>query len=220
MPMSEREAVALFDVLHRAYPTYPMDDGTVMLYSAALQRCTYTPAVAAAAVQKWVVNEAQFPKVSELLDAIKIEAGHRHESRDMGALPAGHVAAVADGVALQYLALMRQVREEMPPPKHRHHFGRESCTGCSAAAEYEVKFAARIAELVDERGLKRDAPAETFLCGQCFDVGFVEEVVDGVSIQVPCPCNPALYDRWREGHMEPNHSCVECDALRKGKRIA
>lgn len=220
MAMSEREAHALFDLLHRAYPTYPMDDGTSMLYTAALMRDPYPSATAAEAVRKWITNESQFPKVNELLDAIKAEAAHRHDSRDMGALPPGHVAAVSDGVAMQYIALMRQVREEMPPPVHRHHFGSATCSGCSARVEYEARFAERMEQLVVERGLKRDTPSETFTCGQCLDVGFVEEFDGSVWVNVPCPCNPSLYDRWREGHMEPNHSCAECDALRRGKRIA
>lgn len=221
--MSEREATALFDLLRRAYPTYPVDAGTVDLYVSALMGDRHGAAVAASAVRTWVVNEAWMPKVSELLDAIKGESSQRSAGDgSQRSLPAGVRAAASDRHSRLYARLAAQVRAEMPVPVHLHQKGAAQCPACTLTEGYAEAFAARLDELLGKHADELtvvDDPVETYACPQCLDAGFVEDgMVDGT--WRPCPCRPEAYDRWREGHWQPGHSCAACEAMKKGKRSA
>jgi len=52
--------------------------------------------------------------------------------------------------------------------------------------------------------------------------GYSDEIVLTPSSSerwLPCQaCNGPAYDRWRDGHYEPDHRCQDCDDLRKGRR--
>lgn len=225
MAMSEREATALFDLLRRAYPTYPVEAGTADVYVAALMRDRHDAGVAASAVRTWVVNESWMPKVNELLDAIKVEAATRNAGDPyVHALPAGVQAVAPDQHSRIYARLSAQVKAEMPIPEHRHQQGVENCPACALRVNgsYATEFAARLDELLAKHADELrvvDDPVETFACPQCLDSGFIEDgAVDGV--WRPCPCRPETYDRWREGHFLPGHSCAACEAMKKGKRSA
>lgn len=224
MALTEREATALVDLLRRAYPTYPIDAGTVELYTRALMADPHSAGVAASAVRTWIVNEAWMPKVNELLDAVKVEAATRNAGSPQRALPVGAVAVAPDKHSRVYARLSAQVKAEMPVPEHRHQQGVESCPACRLAesGEYAEAFAARLDELLGKHADElrvMDDPVETFACPQCLDSGFIEDgMVDGT--WRPCPCRPDTYDRWREGHFQPGHSCAACEAMKKGKRSA
>lgn len=224
MPVNEREATALVDVLLRAYPTYPADRDTRLLYEHALVNDKHPPAVMAAAVQSWISNESLMPKISELLDAIKVQSAMRRMDdserlRTAGALPPGALPSTPNHASALRLRLIRQVNDEMPVTDTR----RVSMTA-EQRDEYAARFAARLDELVSEHAdvLVADEPLETFVCPNCLDVGWIEEsVIEGVSTALrPCPCRPDLYDRWRAGHFAPNHHCAACEALKRGKRTS
>lgn len=62
----------------------------------------------------------------------------------------------------------------------------------------------------------------TEVCLQCEGNGWVEDLTDsqGNTFMRPCAlCRPALHDRWRAGHLEPGHTCEECQT-RKPLRSA
>lgn len=70
MPMTSEEALALVELLTRAYPTYPAEAGTIELYVGAIARCQQNVEDAATAVRDWIVGQPFFPKLNELIDAI------------------------------------------------------------------------------------------------------------------------------------------------------
>lgn len=207
MTMTEREATTIVDTLHRAYPTYPVDGRT--LYIQALMRCAYDVSIAAAAVHGYIVNEPWMPKVSELLDVIEIEAASRNLVRTR-ALPPGAERPASREQRTVIVDVLRTVLAEMPPPG----FGRGD-------PGYSERFDARCRELTEAQGVTivDDPPDRQYICARCQDTGFeVETAANGTAVCIPCPCNPARYDRWRGGHFEPGHSCKECEAIAKGKR--
>lgn len=221
--MSEREATALVDVLLRAYPTYPADRDTRLLYEHALQNDKHSSAVASAAVQSWIVNESRMPQINQLLDTINVEAANRRigdsdRLRNAGALPPGMSPVVRPVAVKLRLDLLRQVHTEM----HLTESARAAMTPADRR-EYGQRFAARLDQLVAEHAdvLIDDEPVETFVCPQCLDTGWISESIDENDTTAPirpCPCRPELYDRWRGGHFEPNHHCAACELLKRGKR--
>lgn len=51
------------------------------------------------------------------------------------------------------------------------------------------------------------------MCDACGGNGWVFDATDGDGHDFvrPCArCRPALYDRWRDGHLDPGHTCEEC----------
>jgi hypothetical protein len=54
-------------------------------------------------------------------------------------------------------------------------------------------------------------------CTACEGNGWIDDAVapDGTTFVRPCArCRPALYDRWRDGHLDPGHTCEECRTRR------
>lgn len=54
-------------------------------------------------------------------------------------------------------------------------------------------------------------------CTVCEGNGWIVDGTDaeGTNFMRPCArCRPALYDRWRAGHLEPGHTCEECATRR------
>ncbi len=54
-------------------------------------------------------------------------------------------------------------------------------------------------------------------CSACDGNGWITDAadVDGNEFVRPCArCRPAVYDRWRAGHMDPGHTCEECTVRR------
>jgi hypothetical protein len=101
--------------------------------------------------------------------------------------------------------------------EHDHHPRRE-CQRCAARPAMIEAARAKLAELIELRGLRPPAGVQTFACPVCHDLGFVP-VGDRPEPLRPCDnCNQAAHQRWLDGHLMPGHQCGECDDLVRGRR--
>lgn len=102
--------------------------------------------------------------------------------------------------------------------EHDHRHPDRPCPRCGAREAMTEAGRARLAELLDLRGITPPAGVETFACPVCRDLRFVP-VGAGPEPLRPCDnCNQAGHQRWLDGHLMPGHECPECDDLVKGRR--
>lgn len=72
--METRDANSILQMLCAAYPTYPVGEDTTQLYIEILvQRDAEATLIAA---RNWIVREPHFPRISELVAAIRTETAH------------------------------------------------------------------------------------------------------------------------------------------------
>lgn len=73
--MRADDAGQIIRLLSAAYPTYPVGEDTFDLYAEALMPRDAEAALAAA--RHWITTQAQFPRINELLAAVRSETVRR-----------------------------------------------------------------------------------------------------------------------------------------------
>ena len=72
---------------------------------------------------------------------------------------------------------------------------------------------ARISERLADAGIQLATAEPLYVC-RCANAGVVAV---GGRVR-PCEgCNPLAFERWMHGHYAPDHSCAECEDLRRGR---
>lgn len=72
--MDVRDANSILHMLCAAYPTYPVDENTTQLYIEILSQRDAAAALIAA--RNWIMRQPHFPRISELVAAIRTETAH------------------------------------------------------------------------------------------------------------------------------------------------
>lgn len=111
--MQAEEAGQVIRLLCAAYPTYPVGDDTSSLYVEALMSRDADAALAAA--RHWITTQAQFPRISELLAAV------RGATRHQPAAPLELVRRPTPDQIESAARVVNQARRRLRPELGDHH---------------------------------------------------------------------------------------------------
>jgi hypothetical protein len=208
-------ALAAVRALTAAFPSPAVPEETVRLYLDELTKHPFTdPESLMIAVAEAMHMLDRLPTLHQLLVAYQGAArgkANAAQARDQLALErAGRGRPTMDERHGREMVdvLRTALKEAMPPGDetrgHDHRRGAAHCPVCSRRDEIAATFQARVAQLLEARGVKPvPQPVELARCRRCRDDGMVVVDDDPATFSVkPCPeCRPEAAEAWANGEL-------------------
>lgn len=208
-------AHAAVRMLSAAFPSPPLTEDTIGLYVDTLTKSPFTdPESLMVAVGEAMHMLDRLPTLHQLLVAYqgaargKINAAQARDQLALERAGRGH-PTMDDRHGREMVDVLRTALKEAIPPGdetrgHDHHRGAKHCPVCSRRDEIADTFQARVAQLLEARGVKPvPQPVELARCRRCRDDGMVTVDDDPASFSVkPCPeCRPEATEAWANGEL-------------------
>lgn len=215
MTITRETAAAILRLLTGAFPSPAITEDTARTYLDRMTSPPFTDVDLLLAVAEACVDELdRMPSLHQLLIAYqgaarsKIAAAQARDQLALERAGRGH-PTMDDRHGREMVDVLRTALSEALPTGdetrgHDHHRGATHCPVCSRRDEIAATFQARVAELLEARGVKPvPQPVELARCRRCNDTGMVTVDDDLATFSVkPCAeCRPEATEAWANGEL-------------------